>query len=192
MIEDFEGSRTEFMKMLAEHDAPPAYIQRAQRVEQIWNEIVNQFRRDVAEWLEMPRVRLAQLAALIGHDWSSLTTYLLEDDAPKYLEDLHDQWKPTLRLPLEATTSQRRIVSSLKDLIRSFERLNARREAHLGNVDLAEVNYERQQFNDYYLVEKAAALGSDKLAEMGFQRLAPATHDDLRQQVPALRIPRLR
>jgi len=192
MLEDFEGSRTEFMKMLAEQDAPPAYIQRAQRVEQIWNELLNQCRQEFAERLEMPRVRLAQLAALIDHNWSTLAVYLLDDDAPPYLETLHAEWKPKLRLPLEATTSQRRITASLKDLIRSFERLNSRWESFLSTVDLADVNYERQQYNDYYLVEKAAALGSDKLAEMGFQRLAPATEEDLRQQLPALRVPRLR
>ena len=85
MLEDFEGSRTEFMKMLAEQDAPPAYIQRAQRVEQIWNELLNQCRQEFAERLEMPRVRLAQLAALIDHNWSTLAVYLLDDDAPPYL-----------------------------------------------------------------------------------------------------------
>ena len=50
-MDDYEGSRAEFMKMLAEHDGPPAYILRAQRVEQAWESLIRKCQNDQRELL---------------------------------------------------------------------------------------------------------------------------------------------
>ncbi len=192
MLEDYEGSRAEFMKMLAEQDGPPAYVLRGQRVEQVWNELLQQCRRDREELLDMPRTRLAQVAALIDQRWSALEAFVANDHAAEYYGGLFAEWQPELRVQLDATTSDRKIRASLRELAKSFERFNTRWEKHVSKVSLSHVNFERDQYNDYYLVEKSAALGSDRIAEMGFERLKPCTHDDIRKEIPALVVPAIR
>lgn len=185
-MEEYEGSRTEFMKMLAEHDSPPAYIVRAQRVEAVWLALLESCRQDREELLELPRMRLAQVAALVNHRWESLNAYLDDLDV-KYLCELHDEWQPTLRAQLAPSTAPRRIRSALSDLRASFTRCNRRWDKYVTGVNLNQVNYERDQYNDYYLVEKSAALGSDRLAEMGFERLDHCVADDIFAEIPLLR-----
>lgn len=188
MIEDYEGSRTEFMKMLAEHDSPPAYVVRAQRVESVWQNLLADCRKQYQELLEMPRTRLAQIAHLIDHRWETLKAYVSADFA-EYLKQLHRNWQPSLRGELLPTTSGTKIRNAIKDLKLSFTRFNHRWEKCVIETNLDHVNYERSQYNDYYLVEKSAALGSDKLAEMGFERLRLVTKDDIMAEIPRLRVP---
>ncbi len=188
MTEEYEGSRTEFMKMLAEHDSPPAFVLRAQRVQSVWQNLLSECRKQRAELTDMPRTRLAQLAHLIDHDWPQLTAYMPNDHA-EFLKSLHGQWAPTLRGELLPTTSRRKIQKGIDELKSSFERFNRRWTECVSKTSLDRVNYEREQYNDYYLVEKAAALGSDKMAEMGFERLQLRTHDDILQELPLLLVP---
>ena len=188
-MDEYEGSRAEFMKMLAEHDGPPAYILRAQRVEQAWESLIRKCQNDQRELLEMPRTRLAQVAALIDHDWTKVDAFVEENEFGPYLRGLHADWHPELRIQIDATTSLRKIRASLRDLANSFSRFNRRWDKRLSEINLEHVNYERREYNNYYLVEKAAALGSDKLAEMGFEPLVECTLDDVRNSVPLLRIP---
>lgn len=188
MIEDYEGSRNEFLRMLAENDSPPAYVLRAQRVESVWQNLIAEAHKEYAKLQDMPRTRLAQLAHLIDHNWATLTAYVATEDADA-LERLHDDWQPKLLGELLPTTSRRQIQRSINDLRSSFERFNRRWQQKVDKLDLEPVNYQREQYNDYYLVEKAAALGSDKLAEMGFQRLELANQADILAEVPLLVIP---
>lgn len=185
-MEDYEGSRAELMRMLAEQDGPPAFVLRAQRVEEVWEKLLARCRKERAELLDMPRTRLAQLAALIDQKWELLTAYLREHKSAEQLHALHDEWQPTLRAHLAATESNSKIRKAVKELRTSFARFNRRWETHVADVSLRNVNYERDEYNNYYLVEKSAAFGSDKLAEMGFERLEHATHDDIFVAIPAL------
>lgn len=189
MTEDFEGSRAEFMKMLAEHDGPPAYLLRAQRVEEAWANIIRNCEREKDSMLDMCRTRLAQLGAIIDHRWDSVRCLVKNDCYDQYLEDLFQQWQPTLRVPLQPSTSLRQHRTAVSEMAASFARFNRRWTAYVSEVSLDHVNYERSEYNNYYLVEKSAALGSDKLAEMGFERLNMCTHDDLFEAVPLLTEP---
>lgn len=185
-MEDYEGSRTEFMKMLAEQDGPPAYVLRAQRVEDVWKQLLKRCRKERDELLDMPRTRLAQVAALIDKKWGLLAAFLRDSSNAEYLQSLHDEWQPTLRLELQATDSNTKIRKALHELDTSFSRFNRRWEKFVDDVSLRNVNYEREEYNNYYLVEKSAAFDSDRLAEMGFERLKLATHDDVYDAVPRL------
>ena len=186
MLEEYEGSRTKFMKMLADQDCPPAYILRAQRVESVWQDYLTQAKKQRFELLEMPRMRLAQVAYLIDRNWSSLNQ---GDKVANYLSALYDEWQPKLRAEVLPTTSGSKIRRAMNDLKSSFIRFNKRWEKRVLEADLSLVNYERGQYNDYYLVEKAAALGSDRLAEMGFERLRLYEPADVFQELPLLTIP---
>ena len=136
----------------------------------------------------MPRIRLAQVAHLIDHNWNTLKAYVSEDMA-ECLKLLHQQWQPTLRGELLPTTSGSKVRGAIRDLATSFKRLNARWQKCVAEISLSQVNYERSQYNDYYLVEKSAALGSDKLAEMGFERLSMFSKEDIMNELPLLRVP---
>ena len=188
MIEEFEGSRAEFLQMLAEQDSPPAYLVRAQRVESVWQNLLSECRAEQYSLLEMPRTRLAQVAHLVDHRWPALASHVGNEMAG-YLAELFEAWQPQLRAPLPPTQSSHKIRRALKDLKLSFTRFNGRWAKFIAEVDLSEVNYQRAQYNDYYLVEKSAALGSDRLAEMGFERLRLFTHDDVLAEIPPLRVP---
>ena len=191
MLEDYEGSRTEFMKMLAEHDGPPAYVLRAQRVEEAWESLVRRCQKERAELLDMCKTRLAQLGALVDHRWEAVQGLVRNDRYDLYLSQRFDEWQPKLRVPLEATDSLRKIRAAMKELATSFERFNRRWETYLGNLILDHVNHERSEYNNYYLVEKSAALGSDRLAEMGFEPLELCTIDDVIEAVPYLQEPKM-
>ena len=188
MLEDYEGSQAELMKMLAEQNATPAYILRAQTVEGMWRDLLSECAVHRHELLEMPRLRIGQLSALINGHWQQLSAFVDAKFAAK-LQALHQSWDPQLRMELSPTTSPRKIRNALGDLVTSFERFNIRWTKHVHELSLTEINYQRQQYNDYYLVEKAAALGSDKLAEHGFSRLNPATADDILAVHPLLVLP---
>ena len=192
MLEDYEGSRAEFMKLLAEREEPPAFVQRAQRVEAAWEWLVRQCSRQRHELLEMPRMRLATVAAVIGQQWTSLSCCVGVRDDIDYLRELHEQWQPKLRVQISPASAPRKIHATVRDLCESFKRFNRRWEAQVAEVNLAGVNYERQAYNEFYIVEKAAALGSERLASHGFEPLTDKTAEDLMGELPSLRIPQLR
>ena len=112
MLEDYEGSRAEFMKLLAEREEPPAFVQRAQRVEAAWDWLVRQCSLQRQELLEMPRMRLATVAAVIGQQWTSLSCCVGVRDDIDYLRELHEQWQPQLRVQIPATPNSRSARSS--------------------------------------------------------------------------------
>ena len=191
MNEDYEGSRTELMKMLAEHDGPPAYVLRAQRVEEAWTNLVRRCKKEKEGLLNMSKTRLGQVGALVDYRWDAIACMVSNKDYDSYLKALHDEWQPKLRVPLEATDSLPQIRSSMKELKTAFARFNRRWKKFTDDVKLDNVNHERSEYNNYYLVEKSAAFGSDKIAEMGFEPLQPCTHEELLAEVPALIEPEL-
>jgi hypothetical protein len=187
MNEDYEGSRTELMKMLAEHDGPPAYVLRAQRVEEAWTNLVRRCKKEKEGLLNMSKTRLGQVGALVDYRWDAIACMVSNKDYDSYLKALHDEWQPKLRVPLEATDSLPQIRSSMKELKTAFARFNRRWKKFTDDVKLDNVNHERSEYNNYYLVEKSAAFGSDKIAEP----LQPCTHEELLAEVPALIEPEL-
>ena len=86
---DYEGSRSEFLKFLAEFGEEPAFIARA-RAPQIALESLLQgceAKRD--EMLKWPKHHLSALANHIGGQWSRLGCLLADPESAKLLETLH-------------------------------------------------------------------------------------------------------
>ncbi len=191
MLEDYEGSQSELMKMLAEQNATPAYILRAQRVEGLWRALLTECEQHRNELLEMPRLRLAQVSAHVDGHWQQLSAFI-DTQSVCRLETLFQRWQPKLRVAIAPTKSPRKIRQALDDLTVSFERFNKRWTKYVGELGLSEINYQRTQYNDYYLVEKSAALGSDKLAEHGFRRLSPVNEQEILAVHGCLPIPAIR
>jgi hypothetical protein len=98
---------------------------------------------------------------------------------------------PQLRLPVEPTSSTRKLRRTLGELVESVERFNQHWLAHLETVDLTRVNELRDGYNRYYVLEKECALRSPRLARLGFRRLEPLTREELTALLPSLPVPRL-
>ncbi len=184
-----DGSHT-VKEFMAQFDAP-AYVRRARRVDEEWEGLLAQCRRQREEWLPMVRVRLATLHGLAGR-WERLLPLLADEEEVESLRKLHDELRPELRLPVPRTESVWALRRALAELAESLERFNRRWWGYLGTVNLTAVNAARDGYNRWYVLEKECALRSARLARQGFQPLAPLTLDAVIAALPLLPVPRLR
>jgi hypothetical protein len=133
----------------------------------------------------MVRLRLGTLHALAG-DWLRLRPHLANDEHLAILQELHSELQPRLQIPVAATHSPTRLRRALVDLQASLARFNRLWQKAVQTIDLGAINDIRDGYNRNFLVEKECAVGSARLARLGFQRLAPITHADLIQLFPPL------
>jgi len=167
----------------------PSFIRRAKQVEVAWSNLVERLEQMRRQQLEMVGLRLGQLSARAG-TWEALRGLLRDADLDR-LERLHGELQPRLRMPLETTTSGRVLRSALHELAAAMEAFNQRWSNVIAGADLKPVNDVREAYNRYFLLEKECALGSARVAQIGFQRIAPVTLDDLRTRFPVLNIPEI-
>ncbi len=188
---DHEGSRREFLGVLAQFDTP-AFIKRARRVEDAEAQILSHCRGHRTALLEIPGIRLATAGALIAYKWESLGDYLREDGFSAYLDALYKEWEPQLRVEVLATDSRRKIRRTLRELVSSFENFNKKWAQFLRELDLTSVNQVREDYNNYYVCEKACAFDSEQIGQRGFERLPPMMPDDVVKKLPYLNVPTMR
>src|SRR5262245_16475818 len=91
-----------FNQFAAHYDAP-AYVRRARRVEQEFEQLLARGRARRDEYLRMVRVRLALLRALAG-TWDTLRPWLVDDAQLVTLERLHVHLEPRLGHRVDATS----------------------------------------------------------------------------------------
>ena len=175
-----EGSRQEFLELAAEFDAP-AFVRRALYTSECEQALIDQCSLKRQQLLEMSRTRLARLGQLIGGRWERLRPCLLTNVhcSPSYLQQLHDEWRPTLRLPLQVSFADRPIRRALQDLSISFVHFNRKWQRFVDELDLEHINQVRLDYNNYYVLEKACAFRSERLGQAGFQPLRPYTKQDI-------------
>ena len=77
----------------------------------------------------------------------------------------------------------------LRALQASVARFNRRWSAFIADLDLSEVNRRRDGYNRYYLIEKECAVGSPRIAAIGFRRQPPLTAGDVQAALPLLVMP---
>lgn len=185
-MSDFEGSRSEFLKFLAELGEEPAFIARARAPEFALDVLLHACEAKRGELLEWPTFHLSVLAHQIGGDWSRLSCLLAEPESVTILEALH----ATLRTnkPVQTTWLASDRVA-LRRFLESAERFNRNWRAYLAELDLEPVNKPRRDFNQYYVIEKACALGSERFTE-GFEPLDLIDYAYLERQFPLLSIPK--
>ncbi len=177
-------------RFLSQYDAP-AYVRRARRVEDAWEQVLHRCRLRRDEWLLMVRLRLGTLHALAG-GWEALAALLAGDGEVEVLRQLHDSLQPRLRSPVRRISSPRVLRRALRELVEGLEHFNARWREFLPGVDLADVNQARADYNRYYLLEKECAVRSPRLARAGFRRLEPLTAEAVAAALPPLPVPRLK
>jgi hypothetical protein len=179
-----------FKKFLAQYDAP-AYLRRARQVEDALAALVDACRAKRAAMLELVAVRLGTLRALVDGDWRALASFLADGAQVSVLEQLEAEVKPQLRVPVEPTSSPRRLRLALRELCESLNRFNRRWLDYLDRLDLTSINELRDKYNRYYVLEKEFAVRSARVARQGFRPLSPLTLAEVRQILPPLAAPRI-
>lgn len=163
----------------------PAFARRGIQVQAAYEELIQRCAAKRHELLEMARLRLATLHALVGGDWRRLSS-LVDGSTIAWLADRFDDWQPTLRMPIEATPAKRTLRRALGDLRASVKSFNGRWRNFRDDVDLTEINALRDGYNRYYLLEKECALGSARTARQDFVPLPPLSMDEMRRLFPLL------
>jgi hypothetical protein len=189
---DFEGSRGEFLKLLAEQGEEPSFLRRAKAVEDAWTAVLKRCQSLRDDMLRWPRMHLGNLARQVGNNWSRLAEYLADATQAAAFAALYDEWKPQLPTVIKSASPWATIQTSLRGFVDSVRKFNAAWDAHLQSVDLTEVNQLRSDYNKYYPTEKAAAFDSEDIGRLGFTPLEMAAADDLRAHFPPLQLPALR
>ena len=184
------GEEVRIRQMMAVHYDAPAYVRRAQAVQAAFDRLVAQCRQKRDEWLPMVRTRLGTLKALAG-DWQALRPLLAEDEQVRTLDTMHADLAPRLRVPVSMTTSVRTLRRALRELIESIAVFNRRWLKVLATVDVGGVNELREGYNRWYLLEKECAIGSARLARIGYKELPPLTSEELARLLPPLPVVRL-
>src|SRR4051812_33969662 len=93
------------VKQMMAYDGTPAYARRAQLMEEAFERVVQECRRQREELVWMVRLRVGTLRALAG-DWDRLRPFLA-DGQVELLRQLHAELAPRLRVEVSATTSAR-------------------------------------------------------------------------------------
>jgi len=179
-----------FKRFLSQSGAP-AYIRRARAVEVALDQLLDHCRQRRAEWLQMVRLRISILRALVG-DWDSLRPLLADEKQLNILRYSLAALASPLRAPIKPTTSPHVLRHALDELCESLERFNQRWQTFLRSVDLTAVNELREGYNRYYVLEKECAVRSARVARQGFTPLPPLTREELASQFPLLPVPQLR
>lgn len=185
-----EGDERQQQELLQMFGAP-AYIRRARLVEEALNHLLLGANKQRKEWLEIPRMLLGQLHALAG-DWRRLRPFVEEETQLVVLDNLCVAMEPRLRLSLERSNSSRRLKQALLEFVNSLERFNHRWMNYLNRLDVHGVNQLRENYNRWYVLEKACALRNDVLARLEFTPLLPLDLEELLHHLPLIPVPRLR
>ena len=183
---DYEGSRSEFLKFLAEFGEEPAFIGRARAPQIALDALLQACEAKRNEMLEWPKFHLSVLAHKIDGDWPRLRSLLAAPDGVTVLQALHASLHANK--PVEDKWLSEK--AALHRFLESAERFNRHWRDYVDGLDLEPVNRLRRDFNEFYPLEKACAFGSETVIE-GFEPLPMIDHAYLHQHFPVLTVPSL-
>jgi hypothetical protein len=182
---EYEGSRSEFLKLLAECGEEPAFIVRAQAPLAALDALLSACEAKRQEMLEWPKLHLAALTHQIQKDWSRLCPLLAIPENVSILEKLHIDMPSGKPIKTEWFVSD---IGALHRFLESAERFNRHWREYVERVDLERVNKPRRDYNQFYVLEKACAFGNDRVTE-GFEPLGMIDSTYLYERFPLLTLP---
>ena len=186
---DYEGSRGEFLRILAEIGEEPAFINRGIAPQRALDALLERCAIHRDEQLEWPRRHFSALRRRIAADWSRLQRILTHENEIDLFVTLEQQLKLDERTnTLSFFTNDRRAV---QQFIESGIRFNNSWSAFVSGDGLEHVNEMRENYNRFYPMEKACAFGNDGVNE-GFQPLPQLDASFLLERFPLLVLPKLR
>ncbi|NNE00014.1 MAG: hypothetical protein HKN47_22065 [Pirellulaceae bacterium] len=182
---DYEGSRSEFLRLLAEMGEEPAFIQRGRAPATALHSLMQQCAAERSKQLKWPRRHFTILRRSVCDDWERLAPLVTQSDANSIFEDL----------AIELTrveTVQRPWFSTDRSLLRAFlesaERFNRSWTQFIDDADLDHINQLRMAYNELYPMEKSCALGTESI-DRGFVPLVPLDRSWLTIRFPLLVLP---
>lgn len=185
---DYEGSRHEFLKFLAEFGEEPSFLARARAVQDAEEWLLRECAAKYGDLMRWPKLRLAMLAAQVGGDWARLTPLLFDSESVVELETLRLRWENEKDRQPEWFVSDK---EALKRFLASAERFNRGWQRFLNGLDLEPVNRLRRDYNRFYVLEKECAFGNEKVAE-NFEPLELIDLAYLQERFPLLIVPNLK
>jgi hypothetical protein len=186
-MHDYEGSRSEFLKLLAQAGEEPSFIVRARSAESAFDALLQNCLAKREDLLRWPYRHLANLAQHIGGDWQRIAPLLAKPESAAELKELHARApKQFAKIPNCSATDK----GSLRQFLDSAERFNRGWRAYLADVDYESVNVRRRDYNQYYPLEKSCAFGIEMVSE-DFQPLDMIDIEFLVRQFPYFPVPKL-
>ena len=182
---EYEGSRSEFLKLLAEFGEEPAFIARARAPVLALEALLRACDAKREEMLEWPKYLLAVLAHRIGRDWVRIAPLLAVPESVARLDALHASMPTNKSVQTNWLESD---STALLRFLKSAERFNCHWRIYIEGLDLEPVNLPRRAFNQFYVLEKDCAFGSEGIAE-GFDPLGMIDSDYLYERFPVLALP---
>ena len=182
---DDEGSRSEFLKLLAEFGEEPAFVARARAPQIALEGLLHACEAKREEMLKWPKFYLSMLAGQVRQDWSRLGSLFCEPKSVTILAALHASMPTNLPVPTNWLVSER---AALGQFLESAERFNRNWAAFIDGIDLEPINKPRRDFNQFYVLEKACAFGSERVTE-GFEPLGMIDSAYLYARFPLLMLP---
>jgi hypothetical protein len=182
---DYEGSRSEFLKLLAQCGEEPAFIERARAPQVALDALLLSCKAKHEEMLKWPAHHLSVLAHQVGKDWSKLGYLLAAPESVAMLEALH------ATIPASTPVQNNWFASdkaALRQFLESAERFNRHWRAYVDGLDWEPVNKPRRDYNQYYQLEKACAFGSEAVTD-GFVPVAMIDGSILYERFPLLVVP---
>jgi hypothetical protein len=176
-LSGFDDERKVVQQVIC-HFGAPAFLRRAHAAQMSFDSLIDSCRQRREEMIAMVTLYVGTLYAL-SSNWTALRPLLADDESLEALRQLHDELQPRLRITVTATTSIRKLRRALVELREAIDHFNRRWLEFLERVDLQGVNRLREGYNRYYLLEKECALGSPRLARLGFRELEPITKEGL-------------
>jgi hypothetical protein len=184
---DYEGSRSEFLKLLAECGEEPAFIARGRAPKLALDSLLSACEAKRNELLKWPAFHLSTLAHQVRNDWSRLGPLLLLPESVNVLQDLHARLHTNIPVQTNWFASDK---SALHYFLESVGRFNRAWSAYIEGLDLELVNKPRQNYNRFYVLEKACAFGSEGAAE-GFEPIGMIDRSFLYDCFPLLTLLKL-
>lgn len=186
-----EDGRQVFQFFLGKYDAP-AFVRRARDVEGSWRTLLEECRRLREPLLDLVRLRLGTLHALLGGNWQLLSAMVESSRDLDILHRLHDELHPQLRIPVSPTSQANVQRSALRELVESIERFNRLWPRTLQSYNYEPINKIRDGYNRYYLLEKECAVGAARLSRQEFRRLAMVAPEMVLAELPLLPVPKVK
>lgn len=147
---DHEGSRSEFLKLLASFGEEPAFLARARAPETALQALHAACDAERIALLRWPTFYLSALASQVAGDWSRLGQLLAVPESASLLADLFAMMPDAAPVQTSRFTSDR---TALRRFLQSAERFNRKWQSHLDALDLEPVNEPRREYNQHYAME---------------------------------------
>lgn len=194
LYEDFEGSRGEFLKLLAEQGEEPAFVRRSRGLEATLEGLRRECQNQRRVMLHGPRLHLRMISGTLDGQWQRVGEFLKNPAQWQVFEKLMEDWNQDSPQPKWSGVGQIHQIGtrSMREFYQSVERFNAMWTRFLQGFDLDPINRVIDGYNQHYVLEKSCAFGSESLAQKGFEPREPITIETLFNDFPTIELPELK